>query len=233
MVLALERNELAKLKIQPQPPSALEEITVLFNPNTYTVRKSVTWSTPPTSSSASGSTNTSTISQVNAPPLVFGGGGSRELALELFFDVTENPFLTDVRKETDKIVALTRIDKNLTPQRPPTCVVSWGEGTVTKDFPFIGVVKTLDQRFTLFTSKGIPVRATLTLSFVEFLDPKIDKRETDPELTTRVLKRGDSLSSIAAEVYRNPALWRVIAEANGLDDPLHLEIGRTLTIPKL
>jgi nucleoid-associated protein YgaU len=57
-------------------------------------------------------------------------------------------------------------------------------------------------------------------------------RQTDPELTTRMVKRGDTLSNIAAEVYRDAALWRLIAEANSLDDPRALEIGRRLTIPK-
>ena len=58
-----------------------------------------------------------------------------------------------------------------------------------------------------------------------------DQRETDPEFTTRLVKRGDSLSSIAAEVYRDPTLWRLIAEANGLDDPRHLPIGLRLELP--
>lgn len=75
----------------------------------------------------------------------------------------------------------------------------------------------------------------MSVSFLEFLAPLVDKRQTDPELTTRIIKRGDTLSSIAAQVYRSPKLWRIIAQANQLDDPRNLEmqIGRTLTIPKL
>jgi nucleoid-associated protein YgaU len=79
------------------------------------------------------------------------------------------------------------------------------------------------------------VRANLAITFTEFLDPELDKRQTDPELTTRILKPGDTLSSIAAEVYRDPRRWRIIAEANRLDDPRNLQsrIGQRLTIPKL
>ena len=77
------------------------------------------------------------------------------------------------------------------------------------------------------------MRANLTVAFTEYLDPKKDQLENDPEFTTRLVKRGDTLSSIAGEVYRNPALWRVIAEANLLDDPRQLQVGLRLNIPKV
>jgi nucleoid-associated protein YgaU len=77
------------------------------------------------------------------------------------------------------------------------------------------------------------VRANLNVTFTEFPDPEIDQRKLDPEFTTRVVKRGDTLSGIAAEMYGDPAVWRAIARANRLDDPLRLEIGRPLQIPKM
>ncbi len=162
---------------------------------------------------------------------MFGGGDARQLTLELFFDVTESDVpapLRDVRIETDQIVALTRIEPKQ--GRPPTCAVVWGRGS-TQDFPFVGVVGNLTERFTLFAPDGTPLRATLTVVFREFLDAVQDQRETDPESTTRVVKRGDTLSGIAADVYRDPTRWRLIAEANRLDDPRHLEPGWVLTIP--
>ena len=153
--------------------------------------------------------------------------------MELFFDLTEEGNGEDVRQETNKIVALTRIERD--EAHPRVCEVSWGQAPVGSDFPFIGVITSLTQNFTLFKGSGTPIRANLSVSFLEFLAPLVDKRETDPELTTRIIKRGDTLSSIAAQVYSNPKLWRIIAQANELDDPRHLEthIGRTLTIPKL
>lgn len=210
-----------------------KQIAVLFNPNTYTITKSVTWSTSlaPNDSIRS---NTATHNKLNAPTLTFDGGGSRQLTLDLFFDVTEPAGMVDgnidVRQETDKIVALTRIARDQ--GQPPVCEISWGKAA-TKDFPFIGVISNLTQRFTLFRSDGTPVRATLSVVWLEFLDPTIDKRQTDPELTAHVVKRGDTLSSIAGQIYHDPTLWRIIAEANQLDDPRHLIIGKTLTIPKV
>jgi hypothetical protein len=214
----------------------LPDITVLFNPESYSVSKSVTWS-PPQSSGGGGNTQR----KVNAPTLTFGGGGSRQLTLELFFDVSEpikqagqpETRIKDVREETNKIVALTRIERG--EEQPRVCEVSWGQAPVDSDFPFIGVISSLTQKFTLFSADGKPLRANLNVTFVEFLDPELDQRKTDPELTTRIIKRGDTLSNIAAEVYRDPTLWRAIAQANRLSDPRNIDalIGQTLTIPKL
>ena len=44
---------------------------------------------------------------------------------------------------------------------------------------------------------------------------------------------GDSLASIAFHHYRDPTRWRAIAEANGIDDPLHLKRGSVLSIPSI
>jgi nucleoid-associated protein YgaU len=33
-------------------------------------------------------------------------------------------------------------------------------------------------------------------------------------------------------MYGDPTRWRAIAEANGIDDPLALRRGRTLSIPR-
>ena len=195
---------------------------VLFNPTTYSISSSVTW-TPQASR------------ELNAPTLTYGGGAGRTLTLQLFFDVTEpinGMRIDDVRKETNRVVTLARKDRDL--RRPPVVAIEWGAAPLTgSDFPFVGVVSQLTQTFTLFKADGTPVRATLDVTFTEFVDPKIDQRKLDPEFTTRTVKRGETLSGIAAELYGDPALWRVIAQFNRLDDPRQIEIGRRLAIPKI
>ena len=216
-----------KLKITPLPPSKLKEITVMFNPNSYSIEKSVSWD------SSGGAGAGATQRKFNAPALTFGGGGSRTLSLELFYDVTESgESVKDVRKETGKIVALTRIMADRKNPHPPVCKISWGSKVKNSDFPFTGVITSLTQRFTLFSRTGEPLRATLNVTFKEFLDPEKDLKDTDPELTTYVVKRGDTLASIAADIYGDPTLWRTIAEANQQDDPRRQQIGAVLTIPK-
>lgn len=224
--------KLEKLKITPQSPSKLLEITVPFNPRDYSVSKSVQW--PQQNYGFSNSSEGHADRKKNAPGLTFGGGESRVLSLELFFDTTEetNPLNADVRKLTNLLVALTRIEPHQ--GRPPVCKVDWGQSPAgnNSDFPFTGVVGHLNQQFTLFRSDGTPVRASVSLSFTEYLDPEVDLRITDPEFTTWLVKRGDTLSSIAGELYGDPGQWRQIAVANNLDDPRTLTIGARLKVPK-
>lgn len=54
-----------------------------------------------------------------------------------------------------------------------------------------------------------------------------------PEMQTRTVVRGDSLSKIAKEVYGKASLWPRIFEANRdiLDDPDKIYPGQVLKIP--
>ncbi|BAZ08758.1 peptidoglycan-binding LysM [Calothrix sp. NIES-4071] len=234
MVLGGASKSVAKLEIQPLNPETMAPvggpIKVSFNPNSYTVTKEVVWDTP-TSTIAQ---NTKSQDLLNAPILRFGGGCSRILTInELLFDATEpidGAKVNDVREKTNEIVALTRIDRSL--EQPPACRVSWGTAPSGSDFPFEGVITSLTQNFTLFKRNGIPVRATLSVTFKEYIKPLDDQRKTDPELTTHIVKRGDTISSIAEKYYKNPKLWRLIAEANNIDNPRYLEIGTSLNVPE-
>lgn len=229
---------LEKLRIVPQDRN-LSEVVALFNPTSYSISKSNEY-------------QSHRRKELNAPLLSFVGGGSRTLNLQLFFDVTESSSSArgmgifggggrpgasrDVREQTNKLVDLTRISRNS--NRPPVCRVFWGSSRfANSDFPFTGVVSSLRQDFTFFDSSGTPLRANVTVSFTEFLgwgkDSEKDLRETDPDFTTRVVRRGDSLDSIAADVYDDPGGWRAIAEANNIDDPRSLEVGRSLRIPEV
>jgi nucleoid-associated protein YgaU len=202
------------------------EIEVMFNPNSYTVSKAVSWI--PSTHLTAGCARTD--SRANAPTTSFGGGDSRRLSLELFFDSTELPeSARDVRLQTDQIVRLTRIGRKA--GQPPVCTVLWG-AQKTEDFPFVGTVSSLNQRFVLFDHVGRPLRATLDVMFTEFLNRDDDERITDPETTARVVRRGDTLASIAADVYGDPAEWRLIAAANGIENPLEIPAGSKLTLPR-
>jgi hypothetical protein len=218
---------LAKLEIVLQNVSPPKKIIVPFNPASYTIHKTVNWA-PPNTLDGQGET---TERGINAPRLEPRGGDSRTITLDLFFDITENPDVDDVRKQTNEIAKLTYIDRDTGVQ--PICALYWGDAIGEQGFPFVGVVTSLDQSFLLFRSNGKPVRAKLTVSFREYIDPERDQRKTDPELTTHLVKRGDTLSSIANEFYGNPRLWRVIAETNGLDNPLAVQPGQALSIPEL
>jgi Contractile injection system tube protein/LysM domain len=220
--MALEKliiTPLSKLGIPLFPLS----IKVLFNPNEYTISKSVAW--------GAGKKDR----RFNASGLTFGGGDNRELTLKLFYDVTEankGLLALDVRRETNKLVALTRINRYL--ERPPVVMVTWGIAPIFfSDFPFFGVITSLRQNFVLFSANGRPLRANVDVTLLEYLSPEMDKRQTDPELTTYRIKRGDRVANISAEMYGDPTQWRRIVEANGLDDPRNLDIGKVLSVPDI
>lgn len=226
-------GKLEKLKITPVSPSKLAEryrdgIAVQFNPNSLRITKPVVWTgTAGTDSKPNGSNR-----ELDAPPQTFGGGGLRTLSMRLFYDVTEGGDPNaDVRTETNKLVELTRIERKQ--NKPPVCLVSWGESVEGSDLPFTGVISNLAQEFVLFSRTGRPLRANLDVTFTEFIDPEQNKKQTDPDFTTYLVKLGDDLSAISAKVYRDPALWRVIADANRIDDPRTLTVGARLSIPKI
>ena len=60
----------------------------------------------------------------------------------------------------------------------------------------------------------------------------VDRHEKPQLAHIRVVRRGDSLASIAAQVYDDPSAWRAIARANGIENPLAIVPGTKLTLPK-
>lgn len=187
---------------------------VNFNPREYTVRKSTQWE--PHKSPG-----------LDSPEIEFTSGNSMTLSMELFFDTYE--IGKDVREHTDQILGLANVDETI--HRPPRVLFSWG------GFKFEGILEEVTQRFTMFTSSGMPVRATLQVSFKEYTTAKDQhnkkKRESPDHTKRRTLKSGESLSLIASEEYDDPAEWRRIADANGILDPKDVSPGTVLTIPPI
>ena len=237
---SLIKKQLKKLRITPVKPTDILPFEVQFNPAHYSISKTVSWGAPTPPAASSGSGPAQTTRNLNAPLLEYKGGQARTLSLQLFFDVTEHPEVdgkpvTDVRKLTNKFVELTRKQrKGDKDQPPPVCEIEWGGNKLDDlNFPIRGVVTSLTQDFVFFDSDGTPLRANLSVTFTELLIAKEDQLQTDPEFTTRAVKRGDTLSAIAADMYDDASLWRIIADANRLDDPRRLAPGRVLRIPKI
>jgi len=196
----------------------------LFNPNELNLNRSVVWS----SQKAKGR---------DVPELQFSTGEPRTLTINLLFDTYDTPDLPkkDVRKQyTDKILHLTTVEEHGKDQhRPPVCRLNWGKfGRI-----FVGVLEKLDQKFTMFMEDGTPVRATVTCTFKEWRknkeDQEIQQTHSADIAKMKILRRGDTLSSIAAEEYFDPAKWRPIALANGIDNPLRIATGSALIVPRL
>lgn len=167
------------------------------------------------------------IPGLGAPILQFVRGTPRTLNVELFFDTYEQQ--SDVREHTSKIYKLLGIQSAT--HVPPICTFQWGH------FRFDCVVERISGRFTLFLLDGRPARATLTVALKEYIPVHVLVRRTPTESVdhtkTRTVKRGETLSTIAAVEYGDPASWRPIADANRLDNPRRIEPGQLLVIPPL
>lgn len=208
------------------------KIEALFNPNELTFSKTIRWE-----SEDSASTKTESASRKTR----FSSMDPETLSLDLFFDVYEAAgkvkgsalsFLMSypsVFSRTEKVTALGRCEKNR--HRPPVCKLQWGKRTL-----FIGVLTYYQQRVTLFLEDGTPVRATVTCTFQEVTTGYTAVRDElySPDVEkTYVVRPGDTLNRIAAELYDDQSRWRAIAEANGIDNPRRLSPGQVLLIPKL
>ncbi len=195
-----------------QPSGGGAPIEVLFNPREYKLARSNQFSEV-------------AVPGLASPPLQFGRGNARTLAMQLFFDTYTYEWGIDVQTYTDKILALLEINAEL--HAPPICKFTWG-----KKLQFVGVLERADQTFTLFQPDGTPVRATLDVTFKEYVEDQTDRQSAN-FVKQYVVRRGDTLSSIANEKYGDPALWRPIAYANGIVDPLTLVPGRALLVPAI
>jgi nucleoid-associated protein YgaU len=85
----------------------------------------------------------------------------------------------------------------------------------------------------MFKPSGMPVRARLTVAFKEFarLEVEIEEGLFIGPPTVRNLVEGETLSQLAHEYLGDAGAWRVIALANGIDDPFDLRPGRRIVIP--
>jgi nucleoid-associated protein YgaU len=99
------------------------------------------------------------------------------------------------------------------------------------------VIERLSQRFTMFREDGVPVRATLNVTFREYktIEEQLSERPTESSDWTkrRVVTEGDRLDLIAAIEYGDATVWRVIAEANDIDNPRLLQPGQEIRLPPL
>lgn len=198
-------------------------INALFNPKQLVFNRTVGW-------------KTASAAQRDVPELQFTTAEPRTLTLDLLFDTYDTPDAQkkDVRKEyVDKMLHLTTVEKHGDKHRPPVCRLRWG----ASGYFFQGVIERQEQKFTMFLDDGTPVRATVACTFKEWRtnydDLNRQRRESADVAKLWVIKRGDSLSGIAAEEYLDPTLWRPIAAQNNIDNPLDLMPGRVLVIPRL
>ncbi|MEG4304899.1 CIS tube protein [Microcoleus sp. D3_18a_C4] len=209
---------LEKLKIKAEKSNEgdfADEFEVLFNPNQVQINK------------------TGWIMTTDGP---IPANELATLTIELFFDTTlKGSPPENVQQYTKKVFNLTQPKIGTDKKRPPRCKLVWG--TIGgKDSILLpdGFLESVTKTLTHFLEDGTPVRATLNCTFREWADATKKKKAENPiDDPVRIVKRGETLSSIANEEYGDCGLWRIIAEENRLDNPRQITPGLVLTIPPL
>jgi hypothetical protein len=191
-----------------------EEFSVLFNPKEYVIEKKTPWTEM-------------NVFGMDSPPVQFTMGERKRLTMELFFDTSGKK--TDVREYTGQIENLMMV--NAQEHRPPILRFSWG------NLSFDCVLEDLVQRFTLFRDDGTPLRAILKVVFKEYSSAAAQlsntRRESADHTKRMAIREGESISSIAGREYNDPGKWRVIAQANRIEDPENIKPGTIVELPPL
>ena len=153
------------------------------------------------------------------------------MTFELFFDATDTMDGSVVARVEQLFSCCVPTDDSLGKKKslPPLVVLHWGDVK-----SFAGFVTSVQAKYTLFTGKGTPIRATCNLSLEEMPGDPLKQNPTSGSLTltsVRTVVAGDSLASIAYREYGDPGMWRPLAAFNGIDDPLRLRLGSSVLLP--
>lgn len=222
---------LSKLQILPldegkNNPAVKDGFTVQFNPETISISKGNHF------------THKTEIGG-DVPKVLFSGGKSGIITLDLLFDSTDTG--KDVRELYSTLLELARTqpppdqDKN---SQPAHVRVIWGNFYNTNaGTEFLAVIEEVTQSFSFFKPDGTPLRANVSVTLREAKDPK-DKAPTNPTSRsevrrTWVVERGQRLDYIAFRAYGATSAWRHIAESNNILNPLSIRPGQILKLPPL
>lgn len=218
---AKQKQNKAKIIVMDKNESQIKTLTVLFNPNKYTIKKSSNF-------------NSAQINNEDNPTLQFLNGEVSTLDMELFFDTyhqrdASSKQYEDVRKYTDEIQKLLYIYSD--DHQPPVCLVSWGS------LAFKGYLVDLTEEYVMFSNEGIPVRANLKVTFKGHTSMKDQmqsaSKQSADRTKERVISEGDQLWSLSQKEYGDSNKWRDIARANNIQNPRKLKSGQKLVVPSL
>jgi hypothetical protein len=194
-----------------------DTIDCAFNPESYTVSKTNIWTYKPNQSK-------------DWPDPEFGGGMPMTYRLSLLLDTTLDGPDKSVKDDANKLMKAMHGGGSA----PKFVTFSWGSVKLPKAAP-----TSLSIQYALFHPNGEPTRAFIELELAQAEDTSPAGQAQNPTtrgtagLRSHIVQDGDSLHSIAYDSYGDATQWRLIAEANDIDDPLRLRRGTALTIPRL
>lgn len=116
--------------------------------------------------------------------------------------------------------------------RPNYLKLVWGTS-----FTLSCVLASATIDYTLFNSVGIPLRAKISATFTEGVDPnqsQLINRPQSPDLTElQQVEEQDNLGLMSFEAYDDPQYYIQVARHNGLKNFRRLRVGNTLEFPPI
>jgi hypothetical protein len=226
------KAELREIEIKADITNEINEdknVKVQFNPETLKVSFKNTVVAP-----AGGG------DQNGTPSLQYVGSGSTSLTLQLWFDLTVPQSdtanqVSDVRKYTEKvayfITPAQKQENNATIYIPPAVRFLWGS------FQFDGIMTSLEESLEFFSSEGIPLRASITVTISQQKIQQVAFHDTNlaggmPSVGSSPLTlvtAGATVQGIADKLGVN---WRDLASANGISNPRKPTLGQLIHVAK-
>jgi len=232
--------QLAKAELRELDASFKNEINrdkwtkVQFNPDTL----KVTFANQIQQPSGSGDQRGSQAQQ-------FVGAGTTKLAVQLWFDVTQDlgqglPDVIDVRQLTQRVAYfITPIGQ---PKNDPKKYLPPGVRFMWGTFQFDGIVESMEENLELFSFEGRPLRASVALAIAQQKittfafnqanePPSFTRRNRAPAGTTAQTEapKNSNVQSLAGS---DPAAggrdWQSVAIANGIENPRSLVPGQLI-----
>lgn len=203
------------------------KIPCMFNPDSLSFTRANSWQpSPPAPGKGIGTAD-------------YTGATPGSMSLNLLFDTTDDG--TSVTKYTGTLLKKMDVDPNLAgsnPQnangRPETVTFHWGKQLHSPPC----VIQSMTVSFTYFSSRGVPLRARVDMTLMQYKDADVFGPQNPTSGTPRPhrvhrVQPGETLDRISARYYGDATRWRALALANNVEDPLTIRPGSLLTLPDL
>ena len=108
-----------------------------------------------------------------------------------------------------------------------------GNGDVTYD----GILTDLQITYTLFNQDGVPIRAKVSATFLDYRETKrrvLEEDKKSPDLThVHMVLEDDKLPLVVYDTYDDPSYYLEVAKVNGLTNFRSLTAGQQLVLPSI
>ena len=202
------------------PQGSTKKLTFTFNPKEYTIAKTASW------------TRTDSKAAPTAGPVQWKGAQPRSInGLQVYLDKSDSESANIVSDAELLLSCCAPTRDSISKGKPSGPFVLFGWGTTVS---FTAIISSVSIRYTMFRPSGEPYRAVATVNLEEVGEWVPRQNPTSGGLAVRkthTVTSGQSLPLVAQSEYQKPALWRAIAQANNIDDPMRVAIGRKLLIP--